>query len=249
VNRSFEPAKPRISAPSQFVTTQWQVVLQAGRNGEAQRWALEELCGSYWYPLYAYVRRRGNDPDDAADLTQEFFARVLRKNWLSDLTPGAGRFRCFLLTAMNRFLANEYDRSQAVKRGGDRQFISLDQRMAEARYFSEPVALETPEKTFDRRWALTVLEQALSRLRSEVLDTGNTRQFELLVPFLSREPETGEYAGLAARLEITRGAVGTAVYRLRLRYRQLVRDEIAGTVTNSSQVEEEMQDLFAALRS
>jgi RNA polymerase sigma-70 factor (ECF subfamily) len=210
--------------------------------------ALEKLCGTYWYPLYAYVRRRGYGPEEAADLTQEFFARVLSNSWLSAATPDLGRFRTFLLTALTRFLANEYDRSKAVKRGGDRQFTSWDHQTAETRYLCEPATSETPDKIFERRWALTVLEQALQRLKLEASD-GDARQFEALSPFLSREPESGEYERVASGLLMTRGALGVAVHRLRGRYRQLIREEIAATVSDASAVDEELQYLFTILRS
>jgi RNA polymerase sigma factor (sigma-70 family) len=234
------PASPR------FVTTQWNLVLSAAKTGAAQPNALEQLCRAYWYPLYAYVRRRGNDSEDARDLTQEFFSRLLEKKWLADIEPEGGRFRSFLLTAMNRFLANEYDRAQAAKRGGGRQIISLDEERAEERYLNEPVTSETPEKVFERRWALTVLDQALARLRAE--STDKPRQFELLNPFLSREAGEGEYAAIGAELGVTGGAVGVAVHRLRQRYRQLVREEIANTLVDANQVDEEMRQLLAALR-
>jgi RNA polymerase sigma-70 factor (ECF subfamily) len=231
-----------------FQTTHWSVVLSAaGADSLKRAEALEKLCDAYWYPLYAYVRRRGHGPEDAKDLTQEFFARLLAKNWLADIEPAGGLFRSFLLTALNRFLANEYDRNQAVKRGGGKRFISLDQENAEARYLSEPTVDETPERIFERRWALAVLDQALTRLRSETRETDKSRQFELLNPFLSREPDDGEYAAAAGQLGISAGAVGVAVYRLRQRYRELVRAEISNTLADLSRVDEEMRHLFAAL--
>src|ERR1051326_2370875 len=145
-----------------FTTTQWSVVLAAGGRDPVQSLeALESLCSAYWYPLYAYVRRRGHEPADAQDLTQEFFARLLEKNWLADLEPEGGRFRSFLLTALNRFLANQYDRTRTLKRGGGRVFVPLDRDETEGRYLGEPACEETPERIFDRGWALTVLEQAL----------------------------------------------------------------------------------------
>ena len=237
------------SGSPQFQTTQWSLVLTATREGVAQSGALEQLCRAYWYPLYAYIRRRGNAAPDAQDLTQEFFARLLEKNWLSDIQPNTGRFRSFLLTAVNRFLANEYDRARAAKRGGGAQPFSLDQAEAEERYAMEPADLETPERIFDRRWALTVLDQALNRLRTEVLAAGKGRQFELFSPFLSREAEPGEYSSLAQKLELTPGAVGVAVHRLRQRYREILRVEVAGTVSDVAQVDVELQSLFSALSS
>ena len=244
----MNPGGERGGEPARFVTTQWNVVLNAARTGDAQIDALEQLCRDYWYPLYAYIRRRGHGPEDAQDFTQEFFARLLDKNWLADIEPAGGRFRSFLLTAANRFLANEYDRGQAVKRGGGKQIISLDEARAEERYRNEPATNETPEKIFERRWALTVLDQALARLRAETATSGKSRQFELLDPFLSREAAEGEYASLAAQLGVSAGAVGVAVHRLRQRYRELVREVIANTIAETTQIEEEMRHLFAALR-
>lgn len=234
--------------PRQFVTTQWRTVLAAADSGEDQSAALEQLCRTYWYPLYAYVRRRGNGPEDAQDLTQEFFARLLEKKWLEGIKPDAGRFRSFLLTALTRFLANAYDYKQAARRGGGRQIISLDQAAVEALYSAEPVAKETPEMLFERRWALATLDQALKRLREETTSSGKTRLFELLSPFLSREATAGEYAAIGEQLGVTAGAVGVAVHRIRHRYRELVQEEVAATISDPSQLEEEMRHLFAALR-
>jgi RNA polymerase sigma factor (sigma-70 family) len=235
--------------PRQFVTTQWRTVLAAAGSGEQQDQALEQLCRTYWYPLYAFVRRRGNGPEDAQDLTQEFFARLLEKKWLEGITPDAGRFRSFLLTALTRFLANAYDYKQAKRRGGGKQIISLDQAAAEARYSAEPVTTETPEMVFERRWALTLLDQAMQRLRQETASSGKTRLFELLSPFLSREATAGEYAAIAQELGVSPGAVGVSVHRLRHRYRALVEDEVGSTVSDPAQLQEEMRHLFAALRT
>jgi RNA polymerase sigma factor (sigma-70 family) len=240
---------PRPEKHSHFQTTHWSVVLIAASNADSAKRAeaLEKLCSAYWYPLYAYVRRRGNGPEDAQDLTQEFFARLLEKNWLADIEPVGGLFRSFLLTALNRFLANQYARNQTFKRGGGKQIISLDQGQAEELYLNEPAIDETPERIFERRWALAVLEQALARLRLETHQTDRSRQLELLNPFLSREANEGEYATVGAQLGISPGAVGVAVYRLRQRYRELVRAEIANTLMDPSGVDEEMHHLFAAL--
>jgi len=243
---NLDEEQPSVSP--RFVTTQWNVILSAANTGAAQIDALEQLCRAYWYPLYAYVRRRGHGPEDAQDLTQEFFARLLEKNWLADIEPAGGRFRSFLLTAMNGFLANEYDRSRAAKRGGGKQIISLDQDRAEERYLNEPATDETPERIFERRWALTVLDQALARLRNEYETAEKSRQFDLLNPFLSREAGEGEYASVAKQLGFGAGAIGVAVHRLRQRYRESVRQEIANTLADATRVDEEMRHLFAALR-
>lgn len=230
-----------------FQTTQWNLVLNAAGSGKEQAAALEQLCRVYWYPVYAHIRRRGHVPHDAQDLAQEFFARLLEKNWLADVRPSVGRFRSFLLTAVNHFLANEYDRSQAAKRGGGQEIISLDQERSEERYRVEPTTDETLEKIFDRRWAITVLDRAMARLREEISTANKVRQYEVLNPFLSREPGEGEYAQIAQTLDMSVGAVGVAVYRLRQRYREVVREEIASTVADPTQIDEEMHHLCAAL--
>lgn len=237
------------SEAARFVTTQWNVVLcasQADQPGHAE--ALQKLCLDYWYPLYAYVRRRGHGPEDAQDLTQEFFAHLLDKKWLSDIEPTGGLFRSFLLVALSRFLANEYDRTRTAKRGGHLQFVPLQVGDEEARYLQEPSTDETPEKIYERRWALAVLDAALKRLREEMVREGKARQLELLGPFLSRDAGPGDYQPAMAGLGMSAGAVGVAVYRLRQRYRSVVRDVIATTVSSPAQIDEEMQHLFAALR-
>lgn len=242
-------ADPPLSGPHNFATTQWCTVLEALKTGEGRLSALDQLCRTYWYPLYAYIRRRGHDPEDAKDLTQEFFARLLSKEWLAEIVPEGGRFRSFLLTMVNRFLANEYDRSRAKKRGGGQHFLSLDAETAEAQYARELTTTETPEKVFERRWALTVLDAALARLRMEVVDAGKLRHFELLSPFLSREPGAGEYEEVGGSLGMSQNAVSVAVHRLRQRYREAVHREIAATLVHTGELDEEMQHLFAALRS
>lgn len=231
-----------------FASTHWSVVLDANHSDPARKAAaLAQLCQTYWYPLYVYIRRRGNGPEDAQDLTQEFFARLLEKQWLNRVEKNGSRFRSFLLAAVNGHLANEFDRANAAKRGGGRHVLSLDAVEAEHRYSLEPVTHETPEKVFDRRWALTVLDRALARLREETVAVGKARHFELLNPFLSREPESGEYASIAAELGVSSGSVSVSVHRLRQRYRALVRAEIAETVTDSKEIENEMRELFQVL--
>lgn len=210
--------------------------------------ALESLCQTYWFPLYAYIRRRGKGPEDAQDLTQEFLARLIEKRWLAEVEPRIARFRSFLITALDRFLINEYDRSQAAKRGGGKPLISLDQERAEGRYAAEPFTDETPERLFDRRWALALLDQALTRLRAENTAGGKARLFELLNPFLSREAESEEYARIAPQLGLSINAIGVAVHRLRQRYREVVREGVANTLMDSAHLEEEMTYLFSMLR-
>jgi len=239
----------KIVASQRFVTTHWSVVLQAKDNDPSvAKAALAELFQAYWFPLYAYARRRGHGPEEAQDLTQEFFARLIEKTWLSGIKPYGGRFRSFLLTAFNRFLANEYDRNNAARRGGGQKFISLDQVYAEELYFQEPYTDETPEKIFDRRWALTLLDQALVRLRQAAHDAGKEQHFQLLSPFLSREPLAGEYEAVGASLGLSSSALAAAVFRLRRQYREVLRACVAETLDNPMDVNEEMRHFMAALQ-
>jgi RNA polymerase sigma-70 factor (ECF subfamily) len=202
-----------------FATTHWSVVLSAGHESSPDaKDALEQLCRTYWYPLYAYIRRRGNGPEDAQDLTQGFFARLLEKQWLDGIEKNGSRFRSFLLSALNGYLADQYDRAVAAKRGGGQKLLSLDAAEGERRYLLEPATNETPEKIFDRRWALTVLDRALARLKEETAVAGKARHFELLDQFIPREPEAGEYAAMATDLGVSAGAIGVSVHRLRRRY-------------------------------
>jgi RNA polymerase sigma factor (sigma-70 family) len=241
-------SKPPLAVGGQFATTHWSVVMAACSTESPQAaQALEALCRTYWFPLYVYIRRRGHGPEDAQDLTQEFFTRLLEKNWLAGVEPRIARFRSFLVTALDRFLINEYDRSHAAKRGGGKPLLSLDQERAEGRYASEPSTDETPERVFDLRWALTLLDAALTRLRGELSAAGKARQFELLSPFLSREGEAGKYSQIAQGLGLSVGAVRVTVHRLRQRYRELVREEVANTVVDTADVDDELRYLFALL--
>lgn len=231
-----------------FATTRWTLVLQAGDAvSQPGRDALEQLCRAYWFPLYAYIRRRGNDAHAAQDLTQGFFARVLERNDLLGLTREGGRFRSFLLTALNRFLANEHERVMARKRGGDRVILSIDETGGEDRYLREPFHTETPDKLFERQWALALMEKALLDLGCEQGAAGKGVAFEALSPFLSRDPEPGEYAALGAQLGAESGTIAVQVHRLRDRYRQLVRSAVADTVDGPLEVEAEMHHLRSVL--
>ena len=231
-----------------FVTTHWSVVLAAGNTESPQaNEALEKLCQTYWYPLYAYIRRRGNNPTDAEDLTQGFFARLLEKNYIGDVTPGAGRFRCFLLASLNHFLANEWDRAQTSKRGGGKVIISLDEGEPEARYQFEPVENVTPETLYERGWALTVLEQVLARLRQEFVATEKAGLFDQLKVFLLMEQPDYSYAEIASDTGLKEGTVKVAVHRLRRRYGELLRAEIGHTVSQPSEVEDEVRHLISSL--
>jgi RNA polymerase sigma factor (sigma-70 family) len=229
----------------QFVTTRWTIVLTAGRTDTTQaQAALEKLCQTYWYPLYAYVRRHGHSPEDAQDLTQEFFAKLIAKNYLRDVDRSKGKFRSFLLVSLKHFLANEWDRSRAQKRGGGQTIVSLD---AETRYRLEPADVVSADKIFERRWALTLLDEALKRLRDEYAADGKAKLFEQLKETLTGERSTIPYAKLADRLGTTEGAVKMAVHRLRQRYREILRAEIAETVSGPEEVDEELRHLHAAL--
>lgn len=209
--------------------------------------ALEKLCQAYWYPLYAFVRRLGRTPHDAQDLVQAFFQLCLEKNYLADAKREKGRFRSFLLLALKRFLANEWDKARAQKRGGPHAVISLDSLTAEERYALEPADRLTPDNLFDRRWALTVLENVLKRLRQEQVQAGRLRAFEHLKECLTSGGRGTPYAELAARLGLSEGAVKVSVHRLRQRYRALLEEEIANTVSSPAEVEEERRLLLAAL--
>jgi RNA polymerase sigma-70 factor (ECF subfamily) len=228
-----------------FEMTRWSIVLAARGDEAAAREAMAYLCTNYWYPLYAFVRRQRHDPHDAHDLTQAFFARLLEKGWLDDVSREKGRFRSFLLAAMKHFLSNERDRDRAIKRGGGKPLISLDAQDAESRYATEPRDDATPERIFDRRWALTLLETVLNRLRAEMTAGGKAALFDSLKPTLAGE-QSG-YAAVAARLGMTEGAVKVAAHRLRQRYRELIREEIAQTVDSENGIDEELRDLMSAL--
>jgi RNA polymerase sigma factor (sigma-70 family) len=205
------------------------------------------LCETYWYPLYAFVRRAGRGPEDAQDLTQEFFRRLLGMEYLKAVDPARGRFRSFLLSALKHFLANEWDRESAQKRGGGKPLISLDDAEAEARYSLEPVECSSPDKLFERRWATTLLDRVLARLRQEYQDTGKGALYGALKECLTFESVAPPYVDIAARLEMTEGAVKVAVHRLRARYRELLREEIAQTVSTAAEVEEEIRYLCTVL--
>jgi RNA polymerase sigma factor (sigma-70 family) len=255
VNTSWQttlPEMPPVEAEPPprpaFVTTHWSVVLTAGRSDTTRAQdALAKLCQTYWYPLYAYVRRRGHTPEDAQDLTQEFFARLLEKNWIGNADQAKGRFRSFLLSAMNHFLADEWDKARAQKRGGGVLLVPLQFDTAETCYGIEPADPVTPERSFERRWALTLLEGVLNRLRTEYEQEGKADLFAKLHPCLVGERTAQPYADLAATLGVSEGTVKSAVHRLRQRYRQLLREEIANTVGRADEVDEELRHLFAVL--
>jgi RNA polymerase sigma-70 factor (ECF subfamily) len=209
--------------------------------------ALENLCRAYWYPLYAHIRRKGISPTDAQDITQEFFCRLIAKNYLEAVDRSRGSFRSFLLASINHLLADEWSKARALKRGGDRQIVSLNSAEAERRFTQEPKSSESPDTSFDRQWAVTLLSRAMSKLRLEFEGAGKLQQFDTLKCFLSEVAGDGDYAALAQLLGCEPGAVAVAVHRLRVRYRGIVQAEIAQTVTTESELRAEMRHLFASV--
>jgi RNA polymerase sigma factor (sigma-70 family) len=230
-----------------FATTHWTVVLAAGRRStpESDR-ALEELCRSYWYPLYAYVRHHGHSKEDAEDLVQGFFAGFLKRNYLEHVHSEKGRFRAFLLGALKHFLANAHDRAGRQKRGGGVAPLSLDWQDGETRYQIDPADRLTPDKLYDRAWAMTLLKTVLARLGTECAATGKDKLFEQLKPFLTMDNADIPQSTVAAGLGLNEGAARMAVHRLRKRYRELLRQEIAQTLSEPADLEEEMRALFQA---
>jgi RNA polymerase sigma factor (sigma-70 family) len=246
-----EASTPSTGAPGDiFATTHWTVVLAAGKQSTPQSdHALEELCRAYWFPLYAYVRRRGHTREDAEDLTQAFFARFLKKNYLAGLSAERGRFRAFLLASLKHFLANEWDKSQRQKRGGGVTPLSLDWQTADTQFQIAATAEPSPDKAFDREWAVTLLAKVIERLRAECDAEGRARQFAELKIFLTAGKGELSHADAAKALGLDEGAVRVAVHRLRKRYRQLLRNEIAQTLADAGDVDEEMRALFGAFAS
>jgi RNA polymerase sigma-70 factor (ECF subfamily) len=236
------------SAPGDvFATTHWTVVLAAGQRHTPQSdGALEDLCRTYWFPLYAYVRRRGHAKADAEDLVQAFFAKLLEKNFLANLDSERGKFRAFLLAALKHFLANEWDKARAQKRGGGAVNLSLDWQTADTKFQVAATAEPSPDKAFDREWALALLAKVIERLQKELEAEGKIKLFEQLKIFLTAGKGEAAQAEVAKVLGMEEGAVRVAIHRLRKRYRVLLRDEIAQTLTDESQVEAEMQALFGA---
>ncbi len=237
-----------VSGAGRFATTHWSVVLQAGQPGApGYQQALETLCRGYWFPLYAYLRRHGYDSHQAEDYTQAFFCRVLEKQVLRSADSKRGRFRSFLLATLKNFLADERDRARAQKRGGGRKLLSIDFNQAENQYALEPADRLSPEKLFDKSWALTVLERTMACLKTELAGKNKKELFDHLKIYLTAEKGSIPYRDTAAELNMTEAAVRTAVHRLRRHYRKSLRDEIAQTVASEDQIDEEIDDLFAAL--
>jgi RNA polymerase sigma-70 factor (ECF subfamily) len=224
------------------------VVVAAGRRSSPQaQTALAHLCRTYWYPLYAFIRRQGFSPEESQDLTQEFFVRLLEKEFLALVDREKGRFRSFLLTACKHFLSNERDKARTKKRGGDRDFISLSVNDAESRYRLEPAHDLTPESLFERRWAMTLLEEVLVQLKKELIQAGKADLFDHLKDLLTAEKSKISYREAAQKLGTTEGAAKVAVHRLRKRYRDLLRVEIAKTISQPDLIEDEIRDLFTVL--
>ncbi|MEQ8790533.1 MAG: sigma factor [Pirellulaceae bacterium] len=243
-----QPIDRPAGASRRFATTQWSVVLAAGeRRGGDSRRALAQLCEAYWYPLYAYVRRREGDPHRAQDLTQAFFAHLLEKNAIGRADPDRGRFRAFLLASLKNFLANEYNKARAAWRGGDVACLSLDFDVGETRYRIEPRENVTPETLYERRWILTMLDHVLDDLRGELVAAGRGDQFEHLKSALTGEATAAEYESAAAALGVSAAAAKQAAYRLRRRYRELFRAEVAKTVADESEVDQEIGRLLETL--
>ena len=239
---------PEGHSPGRFPTTQWsRVTTAASPDASGSREALSGLCQAYWYPIYAYVRHRGYGPEQARDHTQDFFAYLLERDVIARADPTRGRFRAFLLTVCARNLSDRRERENAAKRGGGRRPLSIDTLVAERRYALEPVHELTAERIFDRTWALTLLGRVVERLRREYDDAGRSARFAELIAVLTRDPEAGSYAGVADRLGTTEGNVRVAIHRLRGRYGLLMREEIAATVGDVDQVDDEIRTLFSAL--
>ncbi len=243
-----EHSSEQSSAPGDiFATTHWTVVLAAGQRHTPQSdGALEELCRTYWFPLYAYVRRRGHNKQDAEDLTQAFFARLLEKNFLANLDGEKGKFRAFLLASLKHFLANEWDKAQTQKRGGGAAHLSLDWQTADTKFQVAATNGPGPDQAFDREWALALLAKVIERLQKECEAEGRAKLFTQLKLFLTAGKGETAQSEVAKTLGMEEGAVRVAVHRLRKRYRALLRVEIAQTLADQSQVDAEMQVLFGA---
>lgn len=233
-----------------FVTTCWtEVLLAREQDAPGARDALEHLCRLYWYPIYAHVRQSVNDPHDAEDLTQEFFRLLIEKNYLGAVDRQRGKFRSFLLVAVKRFLINMHKHDTRLKRGGGHKLVSLDLELAENRYHAELATGLSPEQIFERRWAQTILDQAVVELRQEYASNGKQQLFDALSGFLTDESRFGDYAEVAKRLGMTASTVAVTVHRLRQRYRQLLRESVRPTVADAGEIESEVKHLVAALSS
>jgi RNA polymerase sigma-70 factor (ECF subfamily) len=233
---------------SVFATTHWSVVLAAGEGNTLEAaGALEELCRAYWYPLYVFVRRQGYSPEDAQDLTQDFFYRLLEKDYIGKADRCRGKFRTFLLVSLKHFLINEWKRSGRLKRGGALVFFSFVSEEAEERYSTEPIDASDPVSSYDRQWAVALIEQVLATLRGEYGAADKAQLFEALKGFVWGETEVASYAEIGGRLNLSEGSVKVAVHRLRQRFREVLRAEAAQTVNRPEDVEEELRYLIGVL--
>jgi RNA polymerase sigma factor (sigma-70 family) len=241
---------PPLEGAASFHTTRWTIVMNAAQSqAQGGPAALAELCRLYWYPLYIFARRRGHSPDDAEDLTQSFFLHLLEHRALGGVDRLKGKFRSFLLASFQNHISDAFDRAHRLKRGGGKEFVPLDAEEAEERYRREPVEFLTAEKIFDARWAMTVLGEAMRKLRQEYATAGKTDTFETLKVFLdpnsSVAPPT--YDEIANRLQVSTGGVKTLVHRLRKRYTALLREEVGRTVSDPAEIDEEIHALCDAL--
>lgn len=242
------PPESAVPAAAAFHTTHWSLVSRAGGQGSPHTAeALETLCRAYWAPVYSFIRRRGHSPHEAEDLTQGFFERTLEKGYLGGADRDKGRFRTYLITLLTRYMANEWDRTHRLKRGGGLRFVSLDQGDAEARAPIEPAAHRTPETEYDRRWAETLLQHVLDRLHNEYAIAGFAGRFETLKVFLVDLKGTLSFQEAAASLGLSEAATKSAVHRVRTRYREILRDEIARTVASENDIDAELRHLLQAL--
>jgi RNA polymerase sigma-70 factor (ECF subfamily) len=246
------PAEPNAGeAPARnatFATTHWSVVLAAGADNPTRaRAALEQLCTVYWYPLYVFLRRRGHQPADAEDLVQGFIAHLLERRFFQAADPDKGRFRSYLLASLNHYVADTASRAGCLKRGAGKPLLSLDAAAAEHRYALEPADPSSPEQLFERRWALTLLDTVLQRLETEAAESGRTNLFRQIKGVLQGDRGQVPYAQLTPRLGMSEAALTMTVHRLRRRYRELVREEIAHTVSRPVEIDEEMRHLFRVL--
>lgn len=239
---------PSAEAPRIFPRTRWSLVLAATqKNSSESAAALESLCRAYWYPLYAYVRRSGQSPHDAQDLTQEFFCRLLEKRWLDSADREKGKLRTYLIVALKSFMNKEWRRASAQRRGGSQSQVPLDTKFAESRYATDPSSTLALDEAFDRQWALTLLELAVNRLRAEFAATHQPGDFDVLKGCLMAARGSIDYAAVAARLGMNEGAARVATHRLRKRFREIYREEISKTLVDEGDVEGELRHLAAAL--
>ncbi len=240
------------SSPARFPTTRWSCIARAGvpASTEARR-ALAELCGAYWYPIYALIRRKGHDPDQALDLTQGYFARLLENGTVAAADPAKGRFRSFLFADCTFFLADQGDRDRALKRGGGRQIVTIDARDAEGRFIHEPAHVDTAERLYERDWALALIGRVFDRLQQHYAATKRSELFLCLKPLLTLEPDAASYETIAAEMGMNAGSLRVAAHRLRSRFALWLRDEVAATLDDpdDAAVDAELSDLFVVLGS